>query len=72
MFPIEQLPNELLVHIFRLMNPVDRLRVERVCTRWNILARIHSITFQEKMSLSGSSVGVGDIFENWTWRGSSR
>uniref|UniRef100_A0A915ECH8 F-box domain-containing protein n=1 Tax=Ditylenchus dipsaci TaxID=166011 RepID=A0A915ECH8_9BILA len=39
MFPIEQLPNELLVHIFRLMNPVDRLRVERVCTRWNILAK---------------------------------
>lgn len=46
---IDKLPNTILVQIFEMLSLSGRIRVERVCRRWNSVGRYHAWSHTQKI-----------------------
>lgn len=66
---IFQLNEYTMLHIFLYLSPKDRIRVERVCRRWRLLAikSWHRITHLDFQGVFTSFKGVGGLTDEVLW-----
>lgn len=52
---INDLPLCIMAEIFKFLPPIDRIKIERVCSRWNFIARSFAWNTMTKLTIDNIS-----------------